>query len=268
MALPFLRVAISRGGDATISNYPIGFSARYLSSYASYEWDYVQNFWANQIRSDKPLPSFVRGDADFGLTDLKLLGKVGEAGEFRSKDSLYQKRRTFAIRVGYQGKEYPTGFQRQKGLGRTVEHEILEALDIGKSITTAGRTDGGVSAVSQVISFVTMQPLSALDVLTRVRKSEACQAGRLEFSECYRVPRSFNARASAKWRRYLFLIPLVNQTLDTSFIGEVFRNVEGVRLPYNSFAFGIDRSQGSAGLRDECFLHRARVFEVHACVSW
>ena len=48
------------------------------------------------------LPEFVKGDNRFGLADLRAVNKVAQ-NEFKSKDKRYQKRHTYAMRIGYNG---------------------------------------------------------------------------------------------------------------------------------------------------------------------
>ena len=76
----------------------------------------------------------------------------------------------------------------------------------------AGRTDKGVTALSQVICFSTTrgtkQEVSEEDILTAFRDSDACRFRRLAVLDCRRVPKQFNARSSAIWRRYIYLFPL------------------------------------------------------------
>lgn len=61
----------------------------------------------------------------------------------------------YQVIIAYDGREF-LGFQRQ-GNGRTVQAEIEKALQNlgwkGRSLLAAGRTDAGVHAVGQVVSF-------------------------------------------------------------------------------------------------------------------
>ena len=145
----------------------------------------------------------------------------------------------------------------------------------GCRLTTAGRTDKFVSASAQIINFVHSRPVSPHDLLSELRQTEPVLAGRLAFHACARVPRQFNARACATWRRYLYLVPLTLQDegtiapassparlpVDTEFVDRVFRSLEGLPLPYNAFAVGEDRKMGE-GMLDVCTLYRARAYEV------
>lgn len=260
---------------------------------------------------------------DNSFTDLSQLYEVGMMGEFLSKDERYSKRKTFAVRFGYVGTEYG-GYQSQKNLtfpAIAVEDDIRRILgilfhsypvihitlilqlrhillisgDMGRSFTPAygaGRTDKGVSAISQVICFSTTrgtkQEVSEEDILAAFRGSDAFQSQRLAVFDCRRVPKQFNSRSSATWRRYIYLFPLEvspNGDLDVdvdylnsvlSMYANIFletgpilfkmvllRRLENKDLPYDAFSIQDNRNTGQ-GLKDRCFMLKARasVFDL------
>ena len=217
-----------------------------------------------------PLPSFVVGsDGEYGLTDVGALHAAGLRGEFSSQDYRYTKRQTLAVRVGYDGTCFQ-GYQSQAGKNgvKTVEDDLKVALGGQSAGYGAGRTDSGVSALSQVVGFhTTNMKLTGDDVLARMRASEPVTSGRLNAYECFRVPKSFNARSCATWQRYLYLFPL-NRGLhdggidvDLAFVQQALARIEGRELPYNGLAVGDDRNVGD-GLKDFCTLYRAQAFIV------
>ncbi|TFH32620.1 MAG: hypothetical protein E4G99_12510, partial [Anaerolineales bacterium] len=71
-------------------------------------------------------------------------------------DSMHPPSVTYKSIVAYDGTDY-AGFQRQKQATRTVQASLERALAAigweGHSILAAGRTDRGVHARGQVISF-------------------------------------------------------------------------------------------------------------------
>lgn len=147
------------------------------------------------VSSDEK-PRFVLGDeatGGFGVSNLKAVHEVGACGEFKSKDLRYQRRKTYAMSVGYVGSSYK-GFQRQKvaDAPATVADDLFDSLQL--QLTAAGRTDKDVSSISQIISFTTSGNETAQDFLDRVRSHISCQEGNLNAYECFRVPRKFNAR--------------------------------------------------------------------------
>jgi hypothetical protein len=150
----------------------------------------------------------------FGFANLQQLHLAGLQGDFQSKNPRYQSRPSFAIRIGYDGSAY-SGFQSQGKNSSilTVEADLQRILN--RSIASAGRTDRGVSALSQVVLFQTKNTnLTAEDILQTIQKSDACEKHQRLFAyDCYRVPKRFHPRL-ALWRRYLYLIPLNEATTD------------------------------------------------------
>lgn len=115
--------------------------------------------------------------------------------------------RTLKLTVAYDGSGYH-GFQRQPR-DLTVQQVLEEALSriTGKAVTVAGsgRTDSGVHAKGQVISFSTECPIPAANLKKAMNSvlppditvvaSEEASAG-------------FHARYSAKWKRYCYNVVL------------------------------------------------------------
>ena len=64
-----------------------------------------------------------------------------------------------------------------------------------------------MSGLSQIVSFTTNRlDLEASDYLKELRA--LAEKYNLAFFDCQRVPKKFNARSAATWRRYLYLFPL------------------------------------------------------------
>lgn len=102
--------------------------------------------------------------------------------------------------------------------------------------------------------------------LNLLKNSDACKEGRLNVYNCYRVPRKFNSRSSATWRRYLYLFPLQEGPyqyqgesfdVDINFANKMLAQIENKELPFDSFTFGDIKDQG-LGLRDLCTIFRGR----------
>jgi tRNA pseudouridine38-40 synthase len=110
--------------------------------------------------------------------------------------------------VAYDGTDF-RGFAAQPDV-RTVEGELLDALEkVLRSprevlrLTCAGRTDAGVHAWGQVVSVQTLAEADA----DRVRGAlNGMLAPEIVVRRCQRVAPSFDARRSAKWRRYQYTI--------------------------------------------------------------
>jgi len=231
------------------------------------DWSAPVSFWRQLLTvtdTDK-LPAFVTGlRKPFGLTNLQEIHAAGQRGEFSSKDSRYLKKKTFALRIGYDGLAYQ-GYQRQINLpegARTVEGDLKIAL--GLSPYGAGRTDKGVSAISQVVCVSSNETMTADRLIERMRSSAPVIEGRLQVYDCQRVPKKFNARSSATWRRYLFLFPLAGtggNDVDVEFVDKMLSRLVDRPLPYNALAFGENRVEGQ-GLQDICTLYHATAYIV------
>jgi tRNA pseudouridine(38-40) synthase len=178
-------------------------------------WKFCESYWSRTIKhSCYALPPFIEGDVvstysptSYGVSNLSVIREAGMKGEFISKNDRYQKRQTFALRIGYDGNQYH-GYQKQTYCpGLTVEGDLTVALE--RNTIGAGRTDRGVSGISQVICFATQDmTVKAEDLISKFKESAPFKEGRLAVYDCQRVPKKFHSRASATWRRYLSLFPL------------------------------------------------------------
>jgi tRNA pseudouridine38-40 synthase len=115
-------------------------------------------------------------------------------------------RRTFRVDIAYRGTAF-AGFSRQKGL-RTVEATILQALQIQlpavRRLSCAGRTDRGVHAEGQVVSFYTHDVIDSEHVMAAI---QAAAPGEIACRGCWHVPRRFHATFAAQARRYRYVLP-------------------------------------------------------------
>jgi tRNA pseudouridine38-40 synthase len=114
-------------------------------------------------------------------------------------------RRTFRLDLAYDGAPF-AGFARQPGLP-TVEGELVGALTPlaeGRSLCLAagGRTDRGVHAVGQVVSFklpTTISPDTLWQSLSNLPEG-------LAPLRLVPAPHSFHARFSARYRHYSYFM--------------------------------------------------------------
>jgi tRNA pseudouridine38-40 synthase len=106
--------------------------------------------------------------------------------------------------LAYDGSGYH-GYAHQNGL-RTVQGELENALAtaLGGKVETAvaGRTDAGVHARGQVVSFE--HPDLDPDVLAR--SINGIVGSEISVLSISKAPDGFNARFSASWRRYRYVI--------------------------------------------------------------
>jgi tRNA pseudouridine38-40 synthase len=113
-------------------------------------------------------------------------------------------RRRYALKLLYDGRAF-RGFQRQPGLP-TVQQALedgLRQLGLGGGLQVAARTDAGVSALDQVVSFSARRELDP--AWLRAAVNAVTPAG-LTCLGAARVPPDFHARASACSRRYVYLV--------------------------------------------------------------
>ncbi len=108
------------------------------------------------------------------------------------------------MRITYDGGAF-RGFQRQPGLP-TVEAALLDALrplGLAPRLEVAARTDAGVHALAQVVSFAARADLVPAALREAVNRGTppalACVAA-------WRTGPSFHARASALSRTYVYLV--------------------------------------------------------------
>jgi tRNA pseudouridine38-40 synthase len=113
-------------------------------------------------------------------------------------------RRRYAIRLAYEGHPF-RGFQRQPGLPTVQEalQAALAACGLDGHIAVAARTDAGVHALAQVVSFSSSL---ALDPERLRRDLNQSLPPAITCLEARAVSGSFHARASALSREYVYLV--------------------------------------------------------------
>ena len=112
---------------------------------------------------------------------------------------------TYRLELAYDGSGF-RGYARQSGQ-RTVQGELEEALKTvlraSPETAVAGRTDAGVHARRQVVSMTTDDPF---DNDTALRSLNGILGPEIAIFEIEQAHDDFNARFSAVWRRYRYLI--------------------------------------------------------------
>src|SRR2546427_1242321 len=113
--------------------------------------------------------------------------------------------RVLRLLVAYDGTDFH-GWARQPGI-RTVEGVLQDAVGrlVGERprISAAGRTDAGVHAEAQVVSF---HGRADLDAARLMRAVNGMLAPEVVVLAARRVPEGFDARHSATGREYLYRI--------------------------------------------------------------
>lgn len=113
----------------------------------------------------------------------------------------------YAARIAYDGSSF-CGWQRQSSIaGETIQGSMETALQIlnkrATAVVAAGRTDGGVHAMGQVISFKTSVDWEPLKLRSAI---DANTPGSISVLSVARVSDAFSARHSALWREYVYFI--------------------------------------------------------------
>jgi len=133
-----------------------------------------------------------------------------------------------ALGIAYRGSGY-SGWQSQPN-GRTVQDHVEAALstfaDTPIGAVCAGRTDAGVHALNQVVHFDTVVARTA-DAW--VRGTNRYLPADIAVQWCRFVAESFHSRASARGRRYAYLLleSAVRPSLESGLAGWTFRSLDG-----------------------------------------
>ena len=119
----------------------------------------------------------------------------------------------YALTLAYEGSDY-SGFARQKDPAIITVQEVLEQalatvlrLDIAPETVCAGRTDAGVHALAQVVSFELAGPaLDARACGRIVRSLNAITPESMSVKLLQRTTEGFSARFDAQSREYRYYI--------------------------------------------------------------
>ena len=114
--------------------------------------------------------------------------------------------RTILLCISYRGTNYK-GFQKQKNTKETIQEYLQNAIkkvfceDI--TVTASGRTDAGVHALMQYVSFNTTKQIKIEKVANAINTYLPKDILILDAME---VPNEFNARFSAKKKTYRYVL--------------------------------------------------------------
>lgn len=114
---------------------------------------------------------------------------------------------SLALRLAYRGGAF-AGFARQPGL-LTVQGDLEQALEVAlrRPVETvcAGRTDTGVHARGQVVSFdISLDELANLEPWRFRRSLNALTHDDISVRTVCQMPDGFSARFDARWREYRY----------------------------------------------------------------
>lgn len=160
--------------------------------------------------------------------------------------------RTLKLTVAYDGTNYH-GFQKQPDMV-TIQGILEDALSkfCGEAVTTAGsgRTDAGVHAKGQVVTFRTNGRIPCANL---VRASRTMLPKDIVILSCEEVEEGFHARHSAQWKRYCYRVHiakepdpfLVNYTWQLTEEPDIEKMNEAGRLLLGTHNFIAFQSTGS-----------------------
>lgn len=156
---------------------------------------------------------------------------------------------TYKSILAYDGTAFH-GFQRQAGAVRTVQGVVEGALHTigweGASIRAAGRTDAGVHARGQVISF---QLAWRHDTESLMAALNADLPAEVALRSCQRVPADFEPRYDAVSRsyRYSLLVDPVRRPLEERYAWRRWPAPDVVRMQTLADAFLGEQDFGAFG---------------------
>ena len=117
---------------------------------------------------------------------------------------------TLVLRIAYDGAEF-SGYAEQPGQ-RTVAGELRRALEVflrrGVDLTCAGRTDAGVHARAQYVSFPAHAPELEIPRKRWMRAMAALLPADIALGEVYHAAPGFSARFDARARTYTYRIAM------------------------------------------------------------
>ena len=165
---------------------------------------------------------------------------------------------TYRLVIAYDGRGF-AGFARQPAR-RTVEGTLRAALArVAPDLTAfsaAGRTDRGVSACGQVVSFRTR----ADDVgPALMRAVDEAAPGELACLEARAVPRGFHAKFSASSRTYVYLARACAPRVEVDRIDRLINGLVGTRC---FSAFARDTPAGASTVRTLMRAHARQVRDM------
>jgi len=133
-----------------------------------------------------------------------------------------------AVFISYDGSLYH-GFQHQPD-AKTVQGEILDCLPKARPpsqwrLSYSGRTDAGVSAIWQTVSFVAEE-----DEASEIIECISSKEGLFTWGVRYRLTPEFHASRSAIFRDYVYIDELENyKCKSVSFLNELSKELSSLR---------------------------------------
>ncbi|MDO5042602.1 MAG: tRNA pseudouridine(38-40) synthase TruA [Slackia sp.] len=172
---------------------------------------------------------------------------------------------TIALTVAYNGEPF-AGFARQaESHVKTVQGELEQALSLlyRREVKTvcAGRTDAGVHALGQVVSFdLSDEELHAKPLRSLQRSMNALVDDAISISAAEEKPLGFNARFDARWREYHYHI--CAQSARPVLVMPLVWHLGGVELDIDAMRAAAARLVGEHDFKSFCMAASAHMIEA------
>ncbi len=173
--------------------------------------------------------------------------------------------RTVALTLGYNGAPF-AGFARQaEHTVTTVQGELEQALALlyRREVKTvcAGRTDAGVHALGQVVSFdLTEEEFAAKPMRALQRSMNALVDKAISISDASERPFGFSARFDAQWREYHYHI--CTQSARPVLVAPLAWHLGGVSLDIDAMQQAASRFVGEHDFKSFCMAASAHIIEA------
>lgn len=143
------------------------------------------------------------------------------------------KRCTYRLEVAYDGTRFPSfaPVPGERSVWTAVRDALISAVPGFSKFAAAGRTDKNVSAVGQIFSFISRDPVELENIRAAV---DAAAPDALAVLDVRRVSDSFHAQFTACARRYTYFHP-DDGTLDVARLDRMLCALLG-RRDFNAYA--------------------------------
>ena len=172
---------------------------------------------------------------------------------------------TVSFTLGYNGAPF-AGFARQaESHVKTVQGELERALSLlyRREVKTvcAGRTDAGVHALGQVVSFdLTEDEMRAKTPRSLQRSMNALVDDGISISAVEERPFGFSARFDARWREYHYHI--CTQSARPVLVMPLVWHLGGVDLDVEAMRSAASRLVGERDFKSFCMAASAHIIEA------
>ena len=210
-------------------------------------WSPVSRMMQRAVLGTSKLP----GVDPFGeIQPLSRVQNQDDAPVHLRQNGRLQRRQTWAFALSYFGSAFHgTAWQPGKQTVKSAMEKALNTiLPAPPAVELAGRTDKGVSALASVCSFYSWYPLCNDDILRAINDYSDVDvpSGSLRACDARKVPRSFHATFSTKWRHYAYFVPLfADDTISAELLDAQLATLVGPPRDFRAFGRGLPRKKST-----------------------